>query len=89
MRVSRALSQSDQLVGGQHQHAEHQMTHHLGGILAARHALYQQAKARQPARWSGKTHNWSHIEAVSLNPERDTVVRSVTQDDQQIQLKAA
>ncbi len=58
-------------------------------ILAARHALYQQAKARQPARWSGKTRNWSHIEAVSLNPERDTVVRSVTQDDQQIQLKAA
>jgi len=33
MRVSRALSQSDQLVGGQHQHAEHQMTHHLGGTL--------------------------------------------------------
>jgi len=50
-------------------------------ILSARHALHQQAKARQPTRWSGKTRNWSHINAASLNPERDTMVRSVTQDD--------
>ena len=28
-------------------------------ILAARHALYTQARALKPARWSGKTRNWS------------------------------
>ena len=43
-------------------------------ILAARHALYQQARERNPARWSGNTRDWSHIGAVTLNPERDSVV---------------
>jgi putative transposase len=43
-------------------------------ILAARHALDVQAKQRHPARWSGKTRNWSHITTVTLNPERDAVV---------------
>ena len=27
-------------------------------ILAARHALYTQAKERHPARWSGNTRDW-------------------------------
>ena len=40
-------------------------------ILAARHALYVQAKQRNPARWSGHTRDWSHIGVVTLNPERD------------------
>jgi putative transposase len=44
-------------------------------ILAARHALYMQARAAHPARWSGNTRNWSHIGAVTLNPERDAVVQ--------------
>jgi putative transposase len=44
------------------------------GILAARHALYLKARDRNPARWSGKTRNWSHIGVVTLNPERDSVV---------------
>jgi len=44
-------------------------------ILAARHALYLQARERNPARWSGKTRNWSHIDAVTLNPEREAVVK--------------
>ena len=44
-------------------------------ILAARHALYVQARAAHPARWSGTTRNWSHIGAVTLNPERDAVVQ--------------
>ena len=43
-------------------------------ILAARHDLYLQARNRNPSRWSGPTRDWSHIPAVALNPERDTVV---------------
>lgn len=43
-------------------------------ILAARHDLYQQARERHPARWSGGTRNWSPITEVALNPERDAVV---------------
>lgn len=44
-------------------------------ILAARHAVYIQARSRNPARWSGATRNWSPIGAVTLNPERDSVVQ--------------
>ena len=53
-------------------------------ILAARHALYLQARAMNPARWSGKTRNWSPIATVTLNPERDSVIRahSAGQDSQ-------
>ena len=39
-------------------------------ILARRHALYQQARAEHPQRWSGKTRNWEPVGAVNLNPER-------------------
>ena len=42
-------------------------------ILAARHALYQEAKERHPRRWSGPTRNWAPIAVVTLNPERETV----------------
>ncbi|HYN63275.1 MAG TPA: IS3 family transposase, partial [Candidatus Limnocylindrales bacterium] len=57
-------------------------------ILAARHALYVQAKQRHPARWSGNTRDWSHIGAVTLNPERDTVV-TMAANAQHTQQKAA
>jgi len=43
-------------------------------ILAARHEVYLQARERNPARWSGNTRDWSHIEVVTLNPERDSIV---------------
>ena len=43
-------------------------------ILAARHALYAKARERHPTRWSRHTRDWSHIGAVTLNPERDSVV---------------
>jgi len=43
-------------------------------ILANRHALYTKAKAERPARWSGNTRNWTPTGAVTLNPERDSVV---------------
>ncbi|MGH8760952.1 MAG: transposase, partial [Burkholderiales bacterium] len=45
-------------------------------ILAARHALYTQARERHPARWSGATRNWSPVGAVTLNPERDAIVNT-------------
>jgi putative transposase len=45
-------------------------------ILAARHELYLDARQRNPRRWSGTTRNWSHIHAVTLNPERDRIVRA-------------
>ena len=45
-------------------------------ILAARHDLYTQARKLNPARWSGKTRNWSPIGAVTLNPERDSIIKT-------------
>lgn len=45
-------------------------------ILQQRHALYCQARQRNPRRWSGKTRNWTPIGAVTLNPERDAVVNA-------------
>jgi putative transposase len=44
-------------------------------ILAARHELYTQMKAANPRRWSRHTRNWTPIAAVTLNPERDSVVQ--------------
>jgi transposase InsO family protein len=43
-------------------------------ILDARHALYCRARDLNPARWSRNTRNWMPINAVALNPERDSVV---------------
>ena len=43
-------------------------------ILEARHALYLEARQRHPDRWSRHTRNWTPIDAVTLNPERDSVV---------------
>jgi transposase InsO family protein len=45
-------------------------------LLARRHALYQEARERNPRRWSGQTRNWTPIAAVTLNPERDAVVQA-------------
>jgi transposase InsO family protein len=44
------------------------------GLLAARHALYAKTRECNPARWSGNTRNWTPVGAVTLNPERDSVV---------------
>jgi transposase InsO family protein len=57
-------------------------------ILAARHTLYRHARQRHPARWSGATRDWSLIDVVTLNPERDEVVKLAT-CVQHTQLKAA
>ena len=45
-------------------------------LLAARHELYQQARASNPARWSRQTRNWTPSGAVTLNPERETADRA-------------
>lgn len=45
-------------------------------VLAARHDLYLKARQRNPARWSGRTRNWSPVGPVTLNPERDCVVNN-------------
>jgi len=39
-------------------------------ILAQRKAIYEQAKAANPRRWSGSTRDWSPTGSVWLNPER-------------------
>jgi putative transposase len=44
-------------------------------VLAKRHALYQQARERNPERWSGGTRNWQPVGAVVLNPEREEVLQ--------------
>ena len=43
-------------------------------ILAQRHAVYTAARERNPARWSRHTRNRTPVGAVTLNPERDSVV---------------
>ncbi len=55
-------------------------------ILAARHLLYTQARELNPARWSGNTRNWSPVGAVTLNPERDSIIKTspVHNDIQQL-----
>lgn len=45
-------------------------------LLAARHALYRRARELNPARWSGSTRNWSPVGAVTLNPERDSIIKA-------------
>jgi len=39
-------------------------------ILANRKRVYQQAKAKNPNRWSGQIRNWDPITEVHLNPEK-------------------
>lgn len=57
-------------------------------ILAARHAVYEKARTLNPARWSGKTRDWTPIGAVTLNPERDSVIRAHSGDNPIQQLAA-
>jgi hypothetical protein len=47
-----------------------------GDILARRDAVYLQARERHPRRWARHTRNWSPIEFVTLNPERDRAARA-------------
>ena len=38
-------------------------------ILARRHRVYEQARRRNPQRWTSNTRDWSHVEVVRLNPK--------------------
>ena len=38
-------------------------------LLAARHLVYEHARADNRERWSGNTRNWHPINVVELNPE--------------------
>ena len=49
---------------------------HDRDLLAARHELYLKARAANPRRWSRHTRNWQPISAVTLNPERDSLVNA-------------
>jgi hypothetical protein len=55
-------------------------------VLMARHALYHEARERNPRRWSGSTRNWTPVTAVTLNPERDMLIKAATS---QIQLSGS
>jgi putative transposase len=50
-------------------------------ILAQRQAIYEQARARHPERWSGSLRNWQPITEVWLNPSAE-VVDSLTSKSQ-------
>jgi putative transposase len=39
-------------------------------LLRQRHALYEQARRRNPRRWTGDTRDWTPPRVVHLNPER-------------------
>jgi transposase InsO family protein len=43
-------------------------------ILARRHTLYLNAREANPRRWSRRTRNWDPVDAVTLNPEKESVV---------------
>jgi len=57
-------------------------------ILAARHVVYLQAREANPRRWTRHTRDWTPIAAVTLNPERDAVVKAAL-DIGSIEKKAA
>ena len=41
--------------------------------LQARTQVYERARQRHPQRWTGSIRDWSRVDAVTLNPDRDTV----------------
>jgi transposase InsO family protein len=62
---------------------------HDGEILQRRHALYLEARSRNPRRWSRDTRNWSRIDVVTLNPERNDVVAATAAAQRKQQRLAA
>lgn len=43
-----------------------------GDILSQRQQVYEQARRRNPGRWSGPTRNWDPVEEVRLNPDTNS-----------------
>jgi putative transposase len=52
-------------------------------ILRRGHALYLQARTANPRRWTRHTRNWQPIDAVTLNPERESLVDAVLASQKQ------
>lgn len=46
---------------------------HADRLLAARAALYEDARQQHPARWARQTRNWTLTNEVYLNPERPLI----------------
>jgi putative transposase len=55
-------------------------------LLASRHALYQQARQRDPRRWTRQTRNWTPVNIVTLNPEKRSVTHAALS---QVQLSSS
>ena len=47
-----------------------------GEILERRHTVYQDARRRNPERWSRETRNWTPDDAVELLSYRSTMVQT-------------
>jgi transposase InsO family protein len=46
-------------------------------ILAHRHRVYLEARARRPGRWTRHTRNWTPVATVRLNPEHGVATRDL------------
>ena len=46
-------------------------------VLEKRHVLYQQARHQNPGRWSQHTRNWTPVQRVALNPERECIAAKI------------
>lgn len=57
-------------------------------LLSKRDAVYDEARQRHPARWSGRTRNWTPIGIVHLNPDRQADEKAGLQASQ-FELKKA
>lgn len=57
-------------------------------ILARRHALYLDARQRNPRRWTGRTRDWTPVATVALNPERDSAIKVALAEEKKDQTAA-
>lgn len=56
--------------------------------LQARTQVYELARQRHPQRWTGTIRDWSRVGAVTLNPDRDTVVPAQSKQNESKRLAA-
>lgn len=50
-------------------------------LLIARTAVYENARAKNPRRWTRETRNWSPIERVYLNPDDDKPTSTISRKE--------
>ena len=46
-------------------------------ILAKRHELYLQSRAKHPERWSGSTRSWLRASSVVIHPDKNITKTTV------------